>query len=113
MHPFTGQVTAWEVRFGTGGVRARFRNSLTRAPDGRLVYGNPRGTLQLISQEHTRRQPKEELGWRLPTDTNWEVRGPAPPCRACRSATSVLGTVLSVLHRLRAAGWLTGKILGN
>jgi len=62
------------VRFGTGGARDRFRNSLTRTPDGRLVYNNPRGPLQLITQEHVRRQPKEELGWRLPEDTSWEVR---------------------------------------
>ncbi len=62
------------MRFGTGGARDRFRNSLTRTPDGRLVYGNPRGPLQLISQEHLRRQPKEELGWRLPENTSWEVR---------------------------------------
>ena len=83
-HPRMVQVTAWEVRFGTGGARDRFRNSLTRTPDGRLVYGNPRGPLQLITQEHVRRQPKEELGWRLPENTSWEVRAgpthlPGPP----------------------------------
>lgn len=70
------QVTAWETRFGTGGAKNRFQNSVTRAPDGRLVYSNPRGSLQLITQEHLWRQPKEELGWQLPENTSWEVRVP-------------------------------------
>ena len=68
------QVTAWETRFGTGGAKDRYINSLTRSPDGGLAYVNPRGALQLITQEHFRRQPKEELGWSLPENTSWEVR---------------------------------------
>ena len=115
----TVQVTAWEVRYGTGGAKDRFRNSLTRGLDGALVYSNPRGTLQLVTQEHLRRQPKEEFGWQLPGETSWEVRAlPSPqsspnPCYCaglrdrCGHTSNMVG--ISCRSRSRCSG--AGSVL--
>ena len=69
------------------------------------MYGNPRGSLQLITQEHLRRQPKEELGWRLPENESWEVR--SPPFRSGSTSTPLL----SHLTPLSGHKWLGGGAL--
>ena len=44
------------------GVCACPQNNIVRRSDGRLVYANPRGELELLSQEHVRRGPNWQLG---------------------------------------------------
>ena len=50
----------------------RPQNDIVRKDDGRLVYTNPRGELELLTQEHVHRGP------------NWRVGEPEPEMRVRR-----------------------------